>query len=142
MWYLRDHLVLPDVRLAKLQQGNAKAEAKNTAKKKKKGEKKGLKGFFKNLFKKKPKQKDSTEVKPPAEEFDFIDADTLTQDDPPVEEPETREGFFSPGKDKVSEPDAAESAVIEPAGKKKRKKKSKTAEADPEKKTEEEDDGF
>jgi hypothetical protein len=142
MWYLRDNLVLPDVRLAKLQQGNAKAEARQIAKKKEKGEKKGLKGFFKNLFKKKQKTTDSTEVKPPVEEFDFIDADTLTQDDPPIEEPETREGFFAPGKNEVKEKEAAvESAVIEPAGKKKKRKKSKTVEPDPKKKTEE-DDGF
>src|SRR5688500_15835581 len=72
MWYLRDHLVLPDVKLAKLQQGKARqneVKEKEKQKKKKKKEKKG--GFFKNLFKKKTKEADSTAVPPPPrEEFD------------------------------------------------------------------------
>src|SRR5688572_12064886 len=97
MWYLRDHLVLPDVRLAKIQQGSAKEKSAKENRKKKKKEKKGLKGFFKNLFKKKPKTSDSTDVPaPPKEEFDFVESDTLTQTDPPTTEPEEKKGFFSP----------------------------------------------
>jgi hypothetical protein len=112
MWYLRDYLVLPDVRLARIQQGAEKSrESRAKTAKKGKKEKKGLKGFFKNLFKKKPKEKDSTDVPPPPkEEFDFIDADTLTQAAPPSEEPETKKGFFAARKKKsknASTPDPA-----------------------------------
>src|SRR5690606_37216004 len=49
MWYLRDVLVLPDVRLAQLQASEEGKAAKE------KGKKGGIKGFFKNLFKKKEK---------------------------------------------------------------------------------------
>ena len=98
MWYLRDYLVLPDVRLARIQQGAEKsAAARDKATRKK--EKKGLKGFFKDLFKKKPKAVDSTQVAPPKEEFDFIDADTISQAPPP----ETKKGFFASRKKKSSD---------------------------------------
>jgi hypothetical protein len=72
MWYLRKSLVLPDVKLAKLQ--NAKQA--ETAKKK---EKKGILGFFSKLFGKKTTDIDSAELDVPKdeEEFDFIDT-TLT----------------------------------------------------------------
>ena len=110
MWYLRDYLVLPDVRLARLQQGADKsreAREKTTSKKKKKG----LKGFFKNLFKKKPKEVDSIKVQPPPqEEFDFIDADTITQAAPPSEEP-AKKGFFSPKKRKSTEQESVEPSM-------------------------------
>lgn len=136
MWYLRDNLILPDVRLARIQQSGQKA---NAVKQKKKGERKGLKGFFKNLFKKKTKAADSTEIQaPPKEEFDFIDTDSLTQNNPQTEAPETKRGFFSPRKKKSKNQDAAEPAITENADKKK-KKKSKTEEAAEKK---EEDDGF
>jgi hypothetical protein len=125
MWYLRDYLVLPDVRLAKIQQGSEKnRDAKE--KKAKKKEKKGLKGFFKNLFKKKPKESDSTAVPaPPKEEFDFIDADTLTQT-PPVEDPDAKKGFFSAKKKKSKNKENSDPAVV-PADDK--KKPSKPADA-------------
>jgi hypothetical protein len=111
MWYLRDYLVLPDVRLAHIQQGaekSASARDKTTRKK----EKKGLKGFFKNLFKKKPKAVDSTQVVPPKEEFDFIDADTISQAPPP----ETRKGFFASRKRKSS--DQSKPSVVPPGNRK------------------------
>lgn len=126
MWYLRDNLVLPDVRLAKTQQ----SKAKENDVKKKTGKKKGLKGFFKGLFKKKQKAADSTEVPPPPkEEFDFIDADTLTQIDPQTEEPETKKGFFPPRKKKSKDQTRVDPALAGNSDKKK-KKKSKTEEAD------------
>ncbi|MEX2234948.1 MAG: hypothetical protein WD824_22490 [Cyclobacteriaceae bacterium] len=141
MWYLRDHLVLPDVRLAKIQQGNAKEKSAKEQRAKKKKEKKGLKGFFKNLFKKKPKASDSTDVPaPPKEEFDFIDADTLTQTPPPTTDPEEKKGFFSPRKKKSKEKDTADPA-LNPITEKK-KKNSKTQEAAVEPKKEEVVDGF
>ena len=119
MWYLRDYLVLPDVRLARIQQGadkNREAEAKSAKKKKKKG----FKGFFKNLFKKKPKEADSTDVPaPPAEEFDFIDPDTLTSAKPPAEEPEVKKGFFSARKQKPATEDATDPAALSEQRKKK-----------------------
>ncbi len=50
MWYFRNVLVLPDVRIA---MEGAAAEGKSPAQTK---EKKGFFGFFKNMFKKKPKE--------------------------------------------------------------------------------------
>jgi hypothetical protein len=139
MWYLRDNIVLPDVRLAKKGQQQAKADEK--AVKKNKGKKKGggLKGFFKNLFKKKPKAVDSTAAPgPPKEEFDFIDADSLAQNEPPSEQPETKKGFFSPGGDKSKDQVRDNSGLIPPDKKKKRKSKEDPAD----KKKTEGDDGF
>jgi hypothetical protein len=96
MWYLRDYLVLPDVRLAKMQQ-KAEGKSKAVAAKRAKREKKGLKGFFKNLFKKKKdKPADSTAAPPPPnEQFDFIKPDSLAQ--PPPEQEEPKKEFFGPG---------------------------------------------
>ncbi|HEY9489025.1 MAG TPA: hypothetical protein VIQ51_11865 [Chryseosolibacter sp.] len=120
MWYLREYLVLPDVRLARIQQGAEKSRVAKEASTKKQ-EKKGLKGFFKNLFKKKPKEADTTELPPPTqEEFDFIDADTLTQVDPPVEDQGVRRGFFAPKK-KSNHGDTSDVATA-PDKKKKRPK--------------------
>ena len=108
MWYLRDYLVLPDVRLAKLQQGGEKGKELQ-----KNGVKKEKKGFFKNLFKKKPKTTDSTNVvPPPKDEFDFINADTLTQVNPPTTVPETKKGFFSPRKKKSKDKDTNNAALV------------------------------
>lgn len=104
MWYLRDYLVLPDVRIAQKQQSSEARESgkKNKGKKDKK-DRQGLKGFFKNLFKKKPKP-DSTQVAPapPEEEFDFIDSDTLTRADPPAPQRQTRKGMLASGRTKPS----------------------------------------
>ena len=134
MWYLRNHLVLPDVRLAQKQQATEKIETKKKAKK----EKKGLKGFFKNLFKKKTTEVDSTEIPaPPKDEFDFIDADTLTQASPPPVEPDVKKGFFAPRKKKQKASDVTDPATIAPSEKK--KKKSLTEE--PEKPNKEEGTG-
>lgn len=57
MWYFRDILVLPDVRLAIEGKNEHESSTKTKSSSKKKG------GFFKNLFKKKPKS-DSTNVQP------------------------------------------------------------------------------
>lgn len=128
MWYLRDVLVLPDVKLAKNQQ---KGEDGGSGKSK---EKRGLKGFFKNLFKKKPKEiAADTTAAPPAEEFDYVDeSDTVSQAETPLPGQEDKKpkkekkGLFGRKKDK-------------PAKKKDDPKK----EEDPaEKKKEDEDDGF
>ncbi len=54
MWYFRDVLVLPDVRAAMMEEGEARAATKKASKRAKGG-------FFKNLFKKKDK-KDSLAV--------------------------------------------------------------------------------
>ncbi|MFM9841118.1 MAG: hypothetical protein ACKVOQ_22825 [Cyclobacteriaceae bacterium] len=54
MWYFRNILVLPDVRIAMSEQ-----EVSGKATKASKKEKKGFFGFFKNIFKKKDKKKDA-----------------------------------------------------------------------------------
>lgn len=58
MWYLRDVLVLPDVRLARQQAEEQRAKEER--------KKKGIRGFFSNLFKKKQKKSpaDSAALKP------------------------------------------------------------------------------
>ncbi len=120
MWYLRDYLVLPDVRLARIQQGDKSANTRAAGKK----ERKGLKGFFKNLFKKKPKASDSTQIAPPPkEEFDFIDADTITQVAPP---PPEKKGFFASRKKKSVAQDNVQPSVVPPAN---RNRRSANAEA-------------
>jgi hypothetical protein len=130
MWYLRDVLVLPDVKLAKNQQkGDGSGPGGKTK------EKKGLKGFFKNLFKKKQKAAAAdTTAAPPTEEFDYIDeADTLSQAETPLpgqvdQKPKKeKKGLFGKKKDKPV----------------KKKKEDPKKETDPaEKKKEDEDDGF
>ncbi len=82
MWYLREVLVLPDVRLAQQQ---AEETQKSSAKAKK--EKKGIAGFFSNLFGKK-KKKQATDSIPPAKviseedqyNLDFNDLDNPRPD--------------------------------------------------------------
>lgn len=83
MWYLRDALVLPDVRLAKMGAGSGDGGGSTGGKATR--EKKGLKGFFKNLFKKKDKKKaeEGEEQLVPQEEeedLDFTDLDTPPAD--------------------------------------------------------------
>jgi hypothetical protein len=135
MWYLRNSLVLPDVRLAKMQQSEGGKEGSGKSGKKKQG----LKGFFKNLFKKKKKDEvDSASLKPPVkEEFDFIDeADTVSKAEIPLpgqEDVKPKRGLFGPKKDRPKKE------------RKKKEKKPKKEEAKPEekvKKKEDEDDGF
>ncbi len=131
MWYLRDVLVLPDVKLAKMQQnGEGGGSGKETAKKKQ-----GFKGFFKNLFRKKQKQEvdSSTLVQPPKEEFDYVD--TLSQAEIPQpgqtadepKAPKKKGGLFKKKEKKVKPP---------------KKDAKKPEEVEEPKKKEEEDDGF
>jgi hypothetical protein len=145
MWYLRDALVLPDVRIAKLAQaeGGAKGEKEKSGKKKQ-----GFFGFFKNLFKKKKKEEiDSASLNlPPKEEFDYIDeADTVAQTETQIrgqqaqveKQPKEKKGLF--GKKK--------SSAEKPPKKKKKEKPVKEAKEEPkvedkEKKKKDEDDGF
>lgn len=147
MWYLRDVLVLPDVRLAKTLAREAGKE--------KKEKKQGFFGFFKNLFKKKKEKPDSTVV--PArspDEFDYVD--TLETAKPATTKVQTKKkGFFSflkrnkktkTDQDNADEQDA-EVTEEKPARKKKEKKKEEAeptdnTEPDPAKKEEEKDDGF
>ena len=109
MWYLRDYLVLPDVRIARMQQNSEKA--RDAAQKKVKKKKKG--GFFKNLFRKKQKEADSTAIPPPpTEEFDFIDADTLTQVEPPLKDQERRRGSLASRNNKTKDKPVADGPVL------------------------------
>ena len=55
---------------------------------------------------------------PPKEEFDFIDADTLTQVDPLMNDPETRRGYFSARKKKTRNTAALHTAALSPSNKK------------------------
>lgn len=130
MWYLRDYLMLPDVRLAKMG-GGAKGEEgeKASGKKKKKG------GFFKNLFKKKKKKEaaDSTAVEqklqPDEDDFDYVDEDEQIKE--PVQtttEPE-KKGLFKKKKKPASDTPAIET---EKPAKKKKEKKSKAAKTEEE----------
>lgn len=130
MWYLRDALILPDVRIAKMQQANAGGGGDEKASGKEK--RRGLKGLFR---KKTEEPVDSTAAQTPAEEeFDFIDeADTVSQAEVPqpgqdVKKPSRREK--KPKVKKVKKP-------------RKDKKQPEQPEATPEeKKKEDEDDGF
>lgn len=125
MYYLKDILVLPDVKLMKQKEETAKKEA--SAKKKEK------KGFFKNLFKKKDKSKleqDSTQnLKAQEEDYGYDDfegkqRDSTRVDGAPLAKPAPKKkGMFSFLKKDKKKPEA-------------RKK-----EPDPAKKEEEEKDG-
>lgn len=79
MWYLRNSLVLPDVRLSQIQQ-SAQNDASGKSSKTKK---KGFFGFFKNLFKKKETEPvDSTEQQTapkPIDDFDYVENDSIRQ---------------------------------------------------------------
>ncbi|MBX2963622.1 MAG: hypothetical protein KF687_14010 [Cyclobacteriaceae bacterium] len=130
MWYLRDVLVLPDVRLAKEQ-----AETKKAAKTGKK-EKKGIKGFFGGLFKKKSKgttddELTSQKVSADMDEYNFDQFDDAPRDSAVTAAPaaKKRKAAKQPKQKKVKEP------------KKKAEPKPKKQEDDPVKK-EDEDDGF
>ena len=98
MWYLRNSLVLPDVRLSQLHQSEQNARASKAAKK----TKKGFFGFFKNLFKKKEKEPvDSTELQiqpKPIDDFDYIENDSIRerqQDSIRAAQPPEKKGTFS-----------------------------------------------
>lgn len=128
MWYLREVLVLPDVRLAQEQS----AEAQKTTGKAKK-EKKGIAGFFSNLFGKKKKKTTTEDVQPAKviSEEDQYNLDFKDLDNPPP--------------DSVQQGEVSSAA---PAKKKKglfgkREKPAKTkAEQKPPAKKEDEGDGF
>jgi hypothetical protein len=108
MWYLKDYLVLPDVRMAARKgQGGDAGDDDGTSGKKGKKKKQGIKGLFKNLFKKKDKSAEEEEETPPPaktgeEEFDYINEDEQGQ--PPVTTPEEptkeKKGLFGKKKDK------------------------------------------
>jgi hypothetical protein len=80
MWYLRNSLVLPDVRLSQLQQSAQKEAEANGSKNVKK--KAGFFAFFKNLFKKKEKEEIDTDehTQPKAsDDFDYVENDSIQQ---------------------------------------------------------------
>ena len=125
MWYLKDILVLPDVKLLK---EKAEASKKDAAKEKK--EKKGIRGFFNKLFKKKDKSKldqDSTQnLKNEDADYGYDDFEGKQKDTTNVVQPTEQ---------------------VKPEPKKKglfRKKDKEPAkkETDPAKKEDEKDDGF
>jgi hypothetical protein len=155
MWYLRDYLVLPDVRLAHLNQSGQGADGKGTKGKK---EKKGFFGFFKGLFKKKHKEApaDSTIQQPPVkseDDFDYVDEDEQQQiqqqaDQKNQPQPEKKKGGLGglfkkkkKGDTPPTEPSTPDEATQD---KKSRKNKKKEEEAPPteEEKKKEEQDGF
>ena len=127
MWYLRNSLVLPDVRLSQLQQGAQKDAAGKSSKKAKK---KGFLGFFKNLFKKKEKEKvDSTEQETqpkPVDDFDYIENDSIRQhqqDSIKAAQPPQKKGALSflKKKDKKTSSDEEVAPVDEKPKKKNRR---------------------
>ncbi len=141
MWYLRNYLVLPDVRIAKM--GHAEA-----AKEEKAAKKKG--GFFKNLFKKKDKEQPADSVvapEPRDDDFDYVDEEEQQkQVDSQLSQPEPeKKGLFK--RKKKKEPKSAGDEPEKPAKKKKEKKSKKKADEDqpeetPAEEKEESDDGF
>jgi hypothetical protein len=143
MWYLRDYLVLPDVRLARLKQ----SESKEVEKSKKKKEKKG---FFRNLFKKKQKeQADTSDIKKPArqeEEFDYVDEDEQLQEqqDQTQKPPKEKKGLFSrKKKDSGKTSNGGDGEPEKPVKKKKEKKpKQSKKKEEPAEEEKDEDDGF
>jgi hypothetical protein len=125
LWYLRDVLVLPDVRLAKMQAEEKEAEAKK---------KKGIKGFFGNLFKKKKKVEEEQDVpeqkySPDQDEYNFDEFDDRPADSTAIAEPIKTKKKFSPFGKKKKSPKPAKTT------------KPKT-EKDPAAKEDDDDDGF
>lgn len=143
MWYLRHSLVLPDVRLAKLQ---AAVQKKEEAKK----QKKGFFGFFKNLFKKKDSDIDSAEFQlPESDEFDYIDTTETVAPVIPSKRKQKRTEMTPLGEE--DENGVATQQAITPDKPNKKKKKSKKDQAqqqppatqeEKKKKEEDDDDGF
>lgn len=143
MWYLRDYLMLPDVRLAKIGAGQKAEEEKKATKKKG--------GFFKRLFGKKDKKAatDSTAVKPESlqqdeDDFDYVDEDEQLKDPAQTATEPEKKGLF-----KKKQKSTTETTDTAAPAKKKKEKKSKDAQkqdvepVEEEKPTEEEDeDGF
>jgi hypothetical protein len=133
MWYLRDYLVLPDVRLAQVRQSEEDKPEKK--------QRKGLKGFLAGLFGKKKKEAPVETAPPPPksdeEDFDFIEdeeaADTLQT--APVEQKE-KKGLFRRKKKPKEEKPAEDEKEDTPAPPKEEKKPDEP-EPEPEK-----EDGF
>lgn len=119
MWYVRDAIVLPDVKLAKQQQEEGKGPAKRSARKKK------SKGFFRNLFKKKDRADTTEQIVPQRQdqEFDFIETDTVARIPGEPEPVGIRKGLLGRRKVKENTPSKAEAKAAD-------------------KKKEDEDDGF
>jgi hypothetical protein len=135
MWYLRDAIVLPDIRLLQVQ---GEAGEETTAKK----ERKGIRGFFKNLFKKKEKDKepmDSTDLEPPVERSQY-DLDYV-EDENAKPAPETKKRGLFKKKEKKEKVNENEEGKVS-SGKQrppKQKKEKKPKQEKPEKiKTEDE----
>ena len=143
MWYLRNSLVLPDVRLSQLQQGAQKEAEANGSKNVKK--KAGFFAFFKNLFKKKEKEEiDTTEHTQPkaSDDFDYIENDSLRQhqqDSIKAAQPAEKKGFFKKKKKKEDDATLDEAAPVESPKKKEKKPKVDPA-TEPEDDAEEEED--
>ncbi|MBL7856801.1 MAG: hypothetical protein JNM57_03860 [Cyclobacteriaceae bacterium] len=142
MWYLRNYLILPDVRLAKQQQQNAKEEGKSSK------SKKGVKGFFKNLFKKKKATAtDSTSLVAPVRsesEFDYVDDEEgNVKENVALEEKKEKKGAFSFLKKKDKAQTTGDQLPSDKPAKKKKEKKQKKADVvKPEEATDEKEDGF
>ncbi len=110
LWYLKDYLVYPDVRLMQEQEALAAVEPEEEKV-----------GFFKRLFgKKKKKEETDFEVETNATDID----DNIEGEEPPKE----KKGLFGRKKKKNEE----EGSELEDPGKKKKKKKNKQQEEEPE----------
>jgi hypothetical protein len=127
MWYLRNNLVLPDVRLSQLQQSAQKEAEAKAAKGQKK--KKGFFGFFKGLFKKKEQAPvDSTEQMQPktSDDFDYVENDSIRQrqqDSIRAAQPEEKKGFLKRKKKKEEAPTEEEITPVDEKPKNKRREK-------------------
>lgn len=147
MWYLRDYLVLPDVRLANNTGGGADGKAGKGKK-----EKQGFFGFFKNIFKKKKKEApvDSAAQQAPvkaADDFDYVDEDEQLKAQQQQEQqtaPQEKKGPFSFLKKKKKDQAPSEKPAKKKKEKKKKEKKPKEEEAPPavEEEKKSEDEGF
>lgn len=136
MWYLRDALVLPDVRLAQMQ-GKWDEEATARETKEKKG------GFFRNLFRKKEKKKeeapvDTLQTEPPVErsEFDFeYNENEPVQDTVTEAQPVKKKGFFSflkkEKRDRTKEAKTSDGPAVDQPKRKKEKKEKTPKREDP-----------
>lgn len=128
MWYLRDAIVLPDIRLAQLQ---GQAEEEEAGKK----EKKGISGFFKNLFKKKEKKEevpaDSTAIEQDLERSEYdLDYVEDEQEEPAVEVKKEKKGLFRKKSKEEGKVSSGTQAPADTPKKEKKPKKEKTKKAD------------
>lgn len=132
MWYLRDVLVLPDVRISKEKAEEAKKESTKDQK-----QKKGIRGFFSRLFKKKQNKsslaQDTTEaaVTAPKEDYGYDEFEGKKKDSTAVVTPSAQQ----------PKPQAKKKKGVF-SFLKKDKKEANKKEADPAKKEDEKDDGF